>query len=114
MIRTLVAAFVGLGLIAGSKLLLADDSTAGQTDPPKVTEVRQDPLAKFDKSLVKAEAAKAKKKKGAKAGDGQLAAQAILKKYDTNGDGKLDATELAAMMKDLHAKKETNKKKATT
>jgi hypothetical protein len=114
MIRTLVATLVGLGLIAASRALLADDSTTSQTDPPKVTEVRQDPLGKFDKNLVKSEVAKAKKKKGAKGGDGQLAAEAILKKYDTNGDGKLDATELAAMMKDLHAKRETNKKKTAT
>jgi hypothetical protein len=112
MIRTLIVALIGLGLVRSPKLLVADFSTAGQTDPPKAAEVRQEPLAKFDKNVVKNEVAKAKKK-NAKADNGQQAAEAILKKYDTNGDGKLDATELAAMIKDLHAKRESKKKAAT-
>ena len=120
--RTCSIALAGLVVAIFSSGLRADDAKPNG-DAVAKGPIRQELLAKFDKNgngkldanekaAAKAELAKQKAKGGKDAG--MLTADALLKKYDINGDGKLDTTELATMIKDLQARREAHKKKATT
>ena len=108
--------------------LLAVNCTANAADPGKPTAAGGPMLQKFDKngdgtldaSELAAALAQYQEHHAAKSGkpakttkepNADLAkAEALIKRFDTNGDGKLDATELQAMRAAMEVKHEARKK----